>query len=59
MSETWSGETESLISPSSYRGGDEAAATTCHDSCKSLSDKRGSATIASPSGPVSELWCGS
>lgn len=30
------------------------AAATCHDSCTLVSDKRGSATILSPSGPVSE-----
>lgn len=35
------------------------AAATWHDSCKLVSDKRGSATIVSPSGPVSERWvCG-
>lgn len=50
MSETRLARQESLIS--------REAAATFHDSCRLVSDKRGSATALSPSGPVSKpaVW---
>lgn len=50
MSETRLARQESLIS--------REAAASFHDSCRLVSDKRGSATTSSPSGPVSEpaVW---